>query len=69
MDKPRLLTIQQFAEENPAFTVGSLRWLRFQQDENGFRGAFVKIGERVLVNEERFFEIALSSERSDHGCR
>ena len=51
-------TIQKFAEKNPdAFTEASLRWLRYNQDENGFASAFVTVGRKVLIDEERFFGI------------
>ena len=53
-----LLTMRQFAAKHPAFSEGSLRWLRYQQDKNGFRTAFKAIGRnRVLIDERRFFEI------------
>ena len=43
-------------KHSDAFTVPSLRWLRFKEDTNGFAGAFVNVGRRVLVDEDRFFE-------------
>jgi len=65
---PRLLTFSQFAERHPAFPVNSLRWLRVKADPeapdyNGFAAAFVKVGGRVLVDEERFFQIVAEQNR------
>lgn len=62
----RLKTVRQFAEKNPAFTEGSLRWLIFnstprestqgQIPGNGLDHALVRIGRRVLIDESRFWE-------------
>lgn len=49
-------TVNQFSEKNPAFTPGALRALRFNCDTNGFNEAFVKVGRRVLIDEEQFFK-------------
>lgn len=54
---PRLRTFGQFAEAHTAFTEPSLRWLRFNCETNGFKRAFIKVGRRVLVDEETFFEV------------
>lgn len=51
-----LLTFKQFSEKHPAFTMGSLRTLRFYDETNGFKSAFVRVQGRVLIDEERFFE-------------
>jgi hypothetical protein len=50
-----LRTVQQFCEENPAFTVGGLRWLLFHRETNGLSEAVVRVGRRVLIDAERFF--------------
>ena len=52
-----LYTVPQFAERHPAFPVTSLRWLRFNQDRNGFSEAFLKVEGRVLVDEDVFFAV------------
>ncbi len=64
--KGRLKTVRQFAEENPAFTEGSLRWLIFnsaprvcsqgQVPGNGLDYALVRVGRRVLIDESRFWQ-------------
>ncbi len=57
IERPQFLTIKQFAEKHPVFTQSSLRWLRFNQGTNGFADAFRCVGRRVLINEDRFFEL------------
>jgi hypothetical protein len=51
------LTVNQFAEKHPAFTKGGLRSLIFNEHLNGLNkfGAIVRIGRKVLINEEKFF--------------
>lgn len=54
---PNLLSIRQFAEKHTAFPQGGLRALRFNSPQNGFADAFVTVGRKVLIDEERFFKI------------
>ena len=54
---PRQLhTVRQFCQENPAFTPGSLRWLLFHRQTNGLERAVIKIGRRILIDTDKFFE-------------
>lgn len=50
------LTVNQFVEKQPAFTVNSIRALIFNGEKNGLfsSGAIQRIGRRILVNEEKF---------------
>lgn len=52
-----LQTVQQFCDENRAFTPGGVRWLLFNRKANGLEksGAVVRIGRRVLIDDARFF--------------
>ena len=52
-----LLTVNQFTEKHPAFTVGALRWMIFNEKGNGLQqsGAIIRLGKRVLISEEKFF--------------
>lgn len=64
---PPLFTVAQFAERNSAFTSAAVRNLIFKADErqssngaipgNGLIecGAILRVGRKVLINEERFF--------------
>jgi hypothetical protein len=52
-----LLTVNQFAEKHPAFTVGALRWMIFNEKDNDLQqsGTVIRLGKRVLISEEKFF--------------
>jgi len=51
-------TVAQFAEENPAFPIGGLRWQIFNEDKNGLRasGAIMRVGRKVLINVDLYFD-------------
>lgn len=54
-EKPQFLTVKQFAEKNPAFTLGGLRSAIFWKgDELEQAQAIARLGRRVLINEPRF---------------
>jgi hypothetical protein len=50
-----LRTVKQLAQANPAFTQASLRWLLFNREINGLQRVVVKVGRRLLIDEEEFF--------------
>lgn len=52
-----LLTVDQFTQKHRAFKAGGLRWLIFNEKQNGLAvsGAVVRIGRRVLLDEAKFF--------------
>ena len=54
---PKLQTVPQFAEDNPAFPAGGLRWQIFNEDKNGLKeaGAIVRVGRKVLIDSEKYF--------------
>ena len=56
--KPNLLTVQQFADENPAFSESGLRWQIFNETKNGLKkaGAIIRIGRKVLIDSDRYFD-------------
>jgi hypothetical protein len=51
----RLLTVSQFCDQNPAFTQGGLRWLLFHRETNGLKNAGLRVGRRLLIDEDAFF--------------
>lgn len=55
---PTLLTVKQFPTKHGAFTEPSLRMLIFNGHQNGLAeaGAIVRIGRKVLIDEEKFFD-------------
>lgn len=58
-------TLKLFSKENPAWSEGSLRWLRFNDASNGLAeaGAFIEQGRRVLIDKQRFFQWVRSGQR------
>lgn len=48
------LTIRQLALKHKAFSEGSLRWLWFNGEKNGFASCVRKVGKKVLISEEDF---------------
>jgi hypothetical protein len=57
MTEMNYLTVKQFAEKHIAFSESSLRFLIFNEKNNGLADSKViaRVGKRVLINEERFF--------------
>ena len=65
-----ILTVAQFSARHPAFSAGSLRSLIFLSKPrrssagkipaNGLASALVRIGRRVLIDEDKFIEWARS---------
>jgi hypothetical protein len=60
-----LLTVPQFAAKHQAFTIGSLRWLIFNREKNGFATAILKCGRRILIDEAQFFASLDAMQNSD----
>jgi len=57
MNNPKLQTVKQFVKENPAFTVGGIRFQIFNEDNNGLKnaGAIIRLGRKVLIDTDRYF--------------
>ncbi len=51
------LTVKQLPQKHPAFTEGAVRMYIFNENQNGLAaaGAIVRIGRKVLIDEEKFF--------------
>lgn len=58
-------TVRQFAETHKAFTQGGIRALIFNERSNGLAesGAIVRVGRKVLIDEEKFFSWIESQSR------
>jgi len=64
--KRNIKGVKQFSLDNPAFTEPSLRWLIFNSRPrestngtipgNGLEKALVRLGRRVLIDEDLFYE-------------
>jgi len=54
---PKYYTVRQFSDNHTAFTKGGLRALIFNEKSNGLAdsGAIVRVGRKVLIDEEKFF--------------
>ena len=54
---PTLSTVNQFTAKQPAFTLGGMRSLIFNENTNGLKssGAVVRIGRKVLIDDAKFF--------------
>ena len=54
---PTFSTVNQFCERHPAFKVGGIRHLIFNEATNGLAhsSAIVRIGRKITINEEKFF--------------
>lgn len=48
------VTVAQLAQRYPAFSEGSIRWLIFNADTNGFKKVVRKIGRKVILNLREF---------------
>jgi hypothetical protein len=60
------LTINQFTAKHPAFTLGGVRSLIFNEHQNGLAksGAIVRIGRKVLIDQNLFFAWVQSQNRA-----
>ncbi len=58
MTTPTILSLKLFSEKYPTFSIGGLRHLTRNQYVNGLfeSHTIVRIGRRVLINEELFFK-------------
>jgi hypothetical protein len=55
MNTPVLSTIKQFVKRHDWCREGGLRYQIFHSKENGFDQCIVRIGSKILINEEAFF--------------
>lgn len=54
---PEYLTVKQFCEKHPAFSIGGLRSAIFwKRDELEKSQAVAQLGRRVLIDEPRFLQ-------------
>lgn len=51
-----LLTVKQFSQKHIAFSTNALRALIFNAHKNGFNKVIRRIGGRVLIKEDSFFD-------------
>lgn len=51
-----LISVNDFADKYPTFTKGTLRAYIFNADKNGFKEVIRRIGSRVYIKENAFFQ-------------
>jgi hypothetical protein len=58
-----VVSVKLFSERHPSFPQGGLRHLIFNADQNGLAksGAIIRVGRKVLLDEDKFFEWVKSS--------
>ena len=59
----RLIPVTVWPKYHPWPSVAGLRYLINHADENGFNAAVIRVGRRVLVDEEKFLEWARSRQQ------
>lgn len=64
--KPHLVTVRQFCEQYPWPTESAVRAYIYRAEEKGLTDAFIRVGRRVLIDAEKFFEL-IREEGNDHG--
>lgn len=67
VNKSQFLTLEQFAQKNPWPQESTLRNLYYKRKSNGLEKAFIKVGRRIIVDEEMFFALIKSRKVSDSG--
>jgi hypothetical protein len=59
----KYLTVNQFCEKHSWPSMAGLREYIYNSSTNGFQDCFLKVGGRVLVDEEMVFKIISQSKR------
>jgi len=49
-------TVRQLSQKHPAFPEGGLRWLIFNEHQNGFFKCVRRVGRKVLIEENAFLD-------------
>ena len=53
----KLSTVSLFSKKYPAFPEGGLRFIIFHAETNGFAKCILRVGRKVLIDEDMFFQI------------
>ena len=61
-DPPRLIPVTRWNDHHVWPPIGGLRHLIFYEKTNGFEKCVLRIGSRVLIDEDAFFEWARKSQ-------
>ena len=55
VDSRCVLSVKGLCDKHPDFTLGMVRWWLFHRDENGLARAVRKVGRRLFIDEQDFF--------------
>lgn len=58
------VSIKEFALLQKVFSYQAIRKIRFRCKENGFESAFIKVGKRVMIDIDEFWECARTKSRA-----
>lgn len=56
MTERSVLTVSQLAKKHPAFREGGIRHWIFHGEKNGFKNVLRRIGRKILIDEQLFFD-------------
>jgi hypothetical protein len=56
----RLIPVTKWVDHHDWPSIGGIRYLVFNEHANGFAHCIIRIGRRVLIDENKFFEWAES---------
>jgi hypothetical protein len=54
METKRYSTVSKLPQLYPAFTIGGLRHLIFNEESNGFNTCVIRVGRKILIDLDRF---------------
>lgn len=64
MTSNRFIPLTKWGQYHDWPTIGSLRWMVFNADTNGFSQCLKRVGKRIVIDEAAFFEwVAQQPER------
>lgn len=64
----KLYTVKQFCEKHAWPSESAMRAIILDAPTNGFSRAFYRVGRRVLVNPQIFWEIIESKQEAANAC-
>ncbi len=62
--RSRLIPVPKWNDFHVWPPIGGLRHLIFNEGTNGFSGCLVRVGRRVLIDEDKFFQWARLDQRN-----
>lgn len=63
----RLIPLTEWNKYHSWPPQGGLRHMVFHEKTNGFSDAFIRVGKRVLIDENRFFQIIKQNQKKVEG--